>query len=384
VSDGAEPPGEHADWLHRVRALGPAIDASAAAREFASEIATGIVELLDAAGVYALMAPRDVGGGEAHPLDLIDVISELSYWDGSTGWYAHAVMTGGSVAGALFGDSAVEAIFPGGRYAHVAGQVAPTGTAVREGDGFRIKGRFSFGSGTPHAQWIVGGYVLDDLAPVMLIAVVPRSAVRFLDNWDVIGLRGTGSHDFEVPEQWIHGDFVHDPMAPRAPRGGALQRMGPMAMPCLSHGAFALGAARRMLDEWRAFACGKARPGGQMASESAAFQRDFSVLSADLRAADAYFRRTFTQLFDAARTGTIADDLRLDGRLCANHALAVALRIAQAAFTGCTTAPLRNGSPIQRCFRDIQAGNAHFLTAEQSVIDAGKVLAGVEGAVLVF
>ena len=44
----------------------------------------------------------------------------------------------------------------------------------------------------------------------------------------------------------------------------------------------------------------------------------------------------------------------------------------------------RNASALQRAFRDIHAGNAHFLTAEQSWIDAGKVLAGAEGAVLIF
>ena len=381
-------------WRERIRAMGPAIDAAAAARETESEIAPAIVAMLDDAGVYALMAPREVGGGEAHPLELIDVVDELSYWDGSTGWYAHAVMTGGSVAGAFLGPRAVEAIFPGGKFAHAAGQAAPTGKAVREGDHYRISGRFAFGSGSPHARWLVGGYLLFEggepvIGPhgqqTMLIGLAPREAVRFLGNWNVLGLRGTGSYDFEVPEQLLHADFLHDISAPRTPRGGALYRMGFMAMPCISHGAFALGAARRMLDEWLAFARGKVRAPGQMAHETTTFQRDFAALTAELRAADAWFRRTFAALFDAASAGGPSpDDLRLDGRLSTSHALAVAMRIAQAAFASCTTAAIRNGSPIQRCFRDIHAGNAHFLTAEQSVIDAGKVLAGIDGAVLVF
>jgi alkylation response protein AidB-like acyl-CoA dehydrogenase len=381
-------------WLQRIRDMGPGIDASATAREQESEIAPAVVGLLDRAGVFALMAPREVGGGEAHPLDLIDVISELSYWDGSTGWYAHAVMTGGSVAGAFLGPRAVEAIFPGGRFLHAAGQAAPTGQAVREGDRYRISGRFAFGSGSLHAHWIVGGYLLfEDGQPVigphgvqtMLIGIAPRETVTFLGNWNVLGLRGTGSYDFEVREQLLHADFFHDTSAPRTPRGGALYRMGFMALPCISHGAFALGAARRMLDEWLRFARTKPRAPGQMAHEMQTFQRDFATLTAELRAADAWFRRTFVALFDAASEGKVpGEDLKLDGRLSTSHALAVATRVAQAAFSSCTTAALRNGSAIQRCFRDINAGNAHFLTAEQSVIDAGKVLAGVEGAVLVF
>lgn len=381
-------------WLERVRALGPMIDAAAAENEFATELAPQVVGALDAAGVFALMAPRAVGGGEAHPLELIDVIAELSYWDGSAGWYAHAVMTGGAVAGAYLGDSAVAAIFPGGRFLHAAGQAAPTGRAERVAGGYRISGRYSFGSGSPHAQWLVGGYVLHEDGkpvtggqgqPVMLIGLVPRETVRFLGNWDVLGLRGTGSYDFEVPEQVLHPDFFHNTAAPRPPRGGSLYRMGFMALPCISHGAFALGAARRMLDEWRKFARAKPRGDGRPASEMPTFQRDHALAVADLRAAEAYMKQTFARLFDAAgRDASITADMQIDGRLAASHACTAALRIAQTAFAACTTTGLRNGNGLQRCFRDITAGNAHFLTAEQSWIDAGKVLAGVDGAVINF
>jgi alkylation response protein AidB-like acyl-CoA dehydrogenase len=380
-------------WLERIRALGPMIEAAAAANPDATELAPEVIAALDDAGVFAMMAPREVGGSEATPDELIDVIAELSYWDGSAGWYAHAVMTGGSVAGAFLGDRAVAAIFPGGRFLHAAGQAAPTGKAVREGDHYRISGRYSFGSGSPGAQWIVGGYVLHEAgepvmrhgAPVMLIGLAPRETVRFLGNWDVIGLRGTGSYDFEVAEQLLHEDFVFNPGAPVQRRGGALYRMGFMALPCISHGAFAVGATRRLLDEWLAFAKGKARGSGQPMRETATFQRDFARATADLHAAEAYLQGTFAKLYAAAEDGgdwTAA--MRLDGRLSTSHAFVVAMRVAQAGFASCTTHAIRDGSPLQRAFRDIHAGNAHFLTAEQSWIDAGKVLAGAEGAMLIF
>lgn len=373
-------------WLERIRALGPMIDARGAAVDSggATEIDRKVVETLDDLGVYALMAPRDVGGGEAHPSTLIDVISELSYWDGATGWYAHAVMTGGAVAGAFLGDTAIEAIFPGGRFAHAAGQAAPTGKAERTENGYRISGRYSFGSGTPGASFIVGGYALADNPSTMLIGLVPRDKVVFKGNWDVMGLRGTGSYDFEVPEQELHADFFLEAGAAKQKRGGTLYRMGFMALPCISHAAFALGATRRMLDEWVTFARSKQRGPGMKASDLPTFHRDIGMLTAEARAAEAYVRRTFDLLFEAAQAGEASDDLRLDGRLCANHALAAAVRVAQAAYSSSTTHGLRNGSAIQRVFRDINAGNAHFLTGEASVLDAGKVIAGTEGAALVF
>ena len=78
------------------------------------------------------------------------------------------------------------------------------------------------------------------------------------------------------------------------------------------------------------------------------------------------------------------DSLRIDGRLAACHAFRTGVRVVQAAFTASATTGLRDGHAIQRCFRDMQAGNAHFLTGEGALIEAGKALGGVDGATIVF
>ena len=144
--------------LARVRAIGPRLEALGEADLAATELSAEAVELLRDAGVFGMMAPRELGGGECDPQTLISAIRELSYWDGSAGWFAAAVMTGGSISGAWLGPKAVEAMYRSGeRLPLSAGQAAPTGTAVRDGDGYRISGSYSFGSGTPAADWIVGG-----------------------------------------------------------------------------------------------------------------------------------------------------------------------------------------------------------------------------------
>lgn len=375
-------------WLERTRALGPMIDAAAAADEDATELSPEVVAAIDAAGLFGIMAPAELGGGEAHPDDVIDAISELSYWDGSAGWYSHAVMTGGAVAGAFLGPRAIESIFHGNWFQRAAGQGAPTGKAERVEGGYRVSGRFAFGSGTPHACWIVGGYLLHEHGkpvlgegghPSMLIGLVPRESVRFHGNWNVLGLRGTGSYDFEVTEQVLPADFFFDSAAPVQQRGGPLYRMGFMAIPCLSHASFALGAARRMLDEWQAYATTKPRGSG-MAAGLDTFRHDFAAATADFRAADAYVRRTFSELYDAAVANRVTAELRLEGQLATSHAFTAAKRIAQTAFAACTTRAVRNGNAIQRCFRDIHTGSAHVLNSDQALIDAGGVLVGAAGA----
>lgn len=382
-----------ASLLEEVRALRGLIERSAAEHENASELGAELRQAIEESNLLRLMAPRAVGGLEADPQLLIDVLRELSYYDGSTGWYCGAVMTAGAVAGAFLGERAVDAIFGGEGRARAAGQAAPLGKAERVGDGYRVSGSFSFGSGSPSADWLVGGYVLhEDGEPVlvehgqpqMLIALVPRAKVEFLGNWDVMGLRGTGSYDFRVLEQVVHEDFAFDPMAPRPRRGGALYKMGFMAIPCLTHASFAVGCGRRALDEWADFARTKKRPPRGFAGEAPTLQRDMAHAHGELRAAEAYVRATFAELYDGAERGEIAEDLRLDGRICASHATRVAAQAAQMAFSSATTTALRQGSRLQRCYRDLQAGAAHFMTGEQSNIEIGAVLAGAPGAHLVF
>ncbi len=380
--------------LEKIRALGPQLDARGGANQNATEISGETIAALKQLGVFGMMAPRELGGLECNPQTLISAIRELSYWDGSAGWFAAAVMTGGSISGAWLGPKAIEAMYrPGAGVPLSAGQAAPTGTAVREGDSYRISGSYSFGSGTPAADWIVGGFVVHEngqpvmLAPGvprMLIAMVPRETVTFKGNWDVIGLRGTGSYDFTIHEQLLHEDFFYEPGATPQRHGGALYRMGFMALPCIHHASFPLGVAQRALDEWRKFAESKARAPGLMANQLHTFQRDFAAATAELRASEAYVRRTYEQLYAAAEAGHVPDGLRADGRLCACNAYAMAMRVVQAAFAGTTTFGIRDTNAIQRTFRDIQAGNAHFLTADMAFIDAGKWLAGIEGAQLVF
>lgn len=240
---------------------------------------------------------------------------------------------------------------------------------------------------------LVGGYLVHDEGvqvvdangqPMLLWAAVPRGKVNFLGNWDVLGLRGTGSFDFEVPEQHIHEDFTFNLGAPQLQRGGPLYRMGFMTFSCISHGAYALGAARRMLEEWRKYARGKERAPGMMLNDMQTFQRDFAIAHADLKAAEAYMKQVYSNLYDAAVAGNVTMELQLEAKLSASHAYGSAMRITNAACAAAATTGLRGGSALQRFFRDITGGNAHVLTGEMSWIEAERVLGGVEGADLFF
>jgi hypothetical protein len=109
--------------LEEVRALRGLIERNAVENEHASELGAELRQAIEEANLLRLMAPREVGGLEADPQLLIDVLRELSYYDGSTGWYCGAVMTAAAVAGAFLGDRA-------GRHHRPA---VPAGRAVAVG-----------------------------------------------------------------------------------------------------------------------------------------------------------------------------------------------------------------------------------------------------------
>jgi hypothetical protein len=100
-----------------------------------------------------------------------------------------------------------------------------------------------------------------------------------------------------------------------------------------------------------------------------------------VRSVEAYVRNTFAAVFRSTEQGNVPDDLKLDGRLSASNAISVGARIGPQAFSAAATTGLRNGNRIQRCFRDLQARNAHFMTGEESFINAGRYLTGIPGSV---
>jgi alkylation response protein AidB-like acyl-CoA dehydrogenase len=88
-------------FIARLRALRDLIEKSADVSEEATQLSDEVIDALERVELFKMLAPRAVGGMEAHPLLVIDALRTLSYFDGSTGWYCQAAVTGPAVAGAF-------------------------------------------------------------------------------------------------------------------------------------------------------------------------------------------------------------------------------------------------------------------------------------------
>lgn len=184
--------------LERVRELGPTLRERALEAERAGRHSDQTIADLDATGAFDIASPAEFGGHELTVRQQLDVISEVSKWDGSCGWIVWAgASTNWIPAGS--GARVVEEVYgPGWVGPRVAGSShfpASRGRARRVEDGWIISGGpWAFATDSLWAPFTNLGCIADDGdGPYLVAAQVPVSELRFLDDWQVAGMRGTGS-----------------------------------------------------------------------------------------------------------------------------------------------------------------------------------------------
>jgi alkylation response protein AidB-like acyl-CoA dehydrogenase len=184
--------------LEKVRAIGPTLRARAPEAERASRLSDETIADLDATGAFNIASPAEFGGFELSVREQLDVVIEVSKWDGSCGWVVWAgASTDWIVAGS--GSRVLEEVFApewvGPRVAGSSHFPASRGRARRVDDGWIITGGpWTFATASLWSPFTNLGCIAEDAGGTYLVAVqVPRDELKFLDDWHVAGMRGTGS-----------------------------------------------------------------------------------------------------------------------------------------------------------------------------------------------
>jgi alkylation response protein AidB-like acyl-CoA dehydrogenase len=378
-----------ADPVATTRALFDLIDREAPVTEAEATLSGAVVDAFHEHGLFGLMIPKELGGTEADLLTTLEVYEEASRADGSTGWSLLANATTSAFAAAYCGDNAVAAMFGSDRFPTHAGQFSPRGTAQLQTDGnYRVSGRYSFGSGSGHSNWMGGGafemraanegsemVVAPSGLPVIRAFFVPRENVEFLGNWDVMGLTGTGSYDYAVPEQVVDAEFTFDLINAVPRRGGPVCRLGVMGLTAVGHAAFALGVGRRALEEMLRVLETKHRLGASAPlRDQQKFRYEFARHDAALRSARAFVFESFASVQDTLFAGDDPSPVqRARLRQSTTYVTHVAEETVRFAYATAGTDALRPGA-LQRCFRDIHAATQHLMVDDSTFVDATAVI----------
>jgi len=348
-----------------------------------------LVDAMEKAGLFGLWKPRSLGGPELSPLALLIITEELARQDGSFGWCAVIPAGYSRLAGAME-ESAAREVFGAGRGV-LAGALTPSGKAIVVPGGYRVTGRWSYGSFIEYSDWVLGGCVTEDESGPLKFAdggtqfrlcLFPRAAVEVLDIWHVGGLRATGSNDYRVTDIFVPEAFsIPMPEFNPPPR-----HPGPLyAIPLPSTfvagiAAVLLGIARAAIDSVIEIAATKTTAG------TGPVLRDKPLAQADLARAEAMLRSGRAYLFDevgAMWNDTLAGrpvtmQSRAQVRLAAVQAGQNAIAATDLMYQLAGGASLFQSGRLERCLRDIHAAGQHFVMSPQTWLEPiGRALFGM-------
>ncbi|MGY1703429.1 acyl-CoA dehydrogenase family protein [Geodermatophilus sp. SYSU D00697] len=339
----------------------------------AGRIAEPVVEELHRIGAIGVFTPRELGGAEMTPRQSMDLFRTLSYADPSTGWVTMAMGLATGLAGAFFGKEAARELFATPRLG-IAGQGTRPGRAVPVDGGHRISGEWSFASGIKHCTHLHTA-ALDTETGQTRFFIVPVEQVTFIENWDVLGLRGTGSIDYTLEDCFVPIEYSYPSLSTEPVTGGDLYRIGIGNFASINHGGWVLGVGRRVLDELAAVVRAKAgRPGAL--TDTDAFAERYAKAEVQLRAAKALLYEVWEEIeATLARGQEIPLRQHTLNRVALHNATFSVAEIAQFAYVSAGTDALRRGT-LQRLFRDVHGGTQHVSSSPLIMQSAGRELAG--------
>ena len=345
---------------------------TAAEAEAARRVAPSFITALRSSGLAPSAAPRSVGGTDPAPSDLLDVVRKVATADASAGWVTMIYVTTAAAAHWVPPEGLSE-LFQRGADTLLAGVVAPRGQATTTSDGFRLSGRWPFGSGAADADWIGLGAVIDQNPDRTGIFWVPRERVEILDTWDVVGLRASASHDLEVDQAPVPERLVSYLDSPPHTME-AVARFPVYGLLAAGIGAVAIGLAEAALEEGVELAGGKTPTGSKRRlADRPAFQEAVARAEAALESAWYYLAHV------AARAETVAslgDKVRL--RLAATAAVEASRLAIDSIYTLAGGSSIYARSPLQRYLRDIHTASQHMMIAQPTWELTGRVLLGID------
>jgi alkylation response protein AidB-like acyl-CoA dehydrogenase len=368
-------------WVDELREHAPAIEAG---RRVPQELS----DRLGADGFFRMLVPASLGGGEVHPREFAAALQTLARGDGAAGWLAMTGSTTGLLT-AYLPETGARAVLEGAPHAALAGVFAPSGRATPVDGGYRLSGRWAFGSGCENATWRVGGaLVFEGDAPRKLPSGGPEIRSFFFradeskveDTWRTAGLRGTGSHHMSVEDVVVPAERSTCILADVPAHEGALYRFPVFGLLATGVASVGLGIASHALELGLEMARSKrSRGGGKLMGESEIVQVELATAQGELGAAEAFLRTTLDAAWaQAERTSEpLGEEARARLRLAATHAARSAAAVTDRVYHLCGGASIWDSNPLSRCFRDVHVMTQHVMVSPATLKPIGRIALGL-------
>src|SRR5258707_15108098 len=349
------------DYLARARELRRILAAGGDEAERRREVTPEVVEALIERGIFKMLLPKSIGGAELDPLTYTAVLEELARGDGSTAWCL-GQNSGCSMIAPYLAPEIAREIFGGPHGILAWGPDMPgAGRAVAVEGGYRVTGRWGFATGSRHASWL-GCHVsvcepdgaprlLPTGRPVVRTMIFRKSEAPIIDNWHVLGLRGTGSDSYQLDNHFVpqHYTAGRDNEAERHEQGPLYQFTSGMIY-AMSFAHVSMGIARGAYDAFIEIARDKVPRGAKGTfRENNVIQSPVSQSEARLQSSRAYLRGVIGEMWEEAqRDNRISPDQHPQLRLAATWAIHQARDVVATVYHAAGAAAIFEANPLER------------------------------------
>jgi indole-3-acetate monooxygenase len=347
-----------------------------------SHVPRDVIDSMKRAGIFRAATPRRFGGDARSPAEFLRVVEAIAVADGSAAWVA-AFGSANTYLAALPLETQRK-IYAGGPDQVFAGGLYPLQPARLVEGGVRVTGRWRFASGCMAADWIGVGISVEtplfksQAQSTTYMAVCPANEVQIIENWDVVGMQGTGSHDTSVQDKFYSLEWI-------CARGAVglidepLYRYPALSYQAEVHAAVNIGLARAALDTVTEMSGGaKIMPGAAKLADRAYYRSELARAEAKWRSARAFFYDASERAWEVLLAGNpVRLELENLLRLSATHAAHASAEVVQQAYRIAGMAAIHKSHRLQRILRDSMVVTQHASLSEGTYEAAGAIFTGV-------
>lgn len=378
--------------IERARALAPKLAERAFAADREGRVSTQTISEMAEAGLFRVLQPKRWGGYELDPRVFYTVQMALAEGCMSTAWM-YGVVGVHPWQLALFPEAAQQDVWAKDSSIRIASTYMPTGKAERVDGGYRFSGRWGFSTGVEHCDWIFLGGLLPkkDGSGTLEHAtfLLPKSDYTVEENWDVLGLRGTGSHDIIVKDVFVPehrtqrtNDHSDAGCPGRETNPGWLYRIPFTQVFQRAVSSACIGALEGAVAEFRQRSASHIGKHGNKMAEDPNAQ---TAVTEAMMAADQLklvLFRNYARIVHCAKTGDkMAVEERLLQRAQASSVPKVTGRAIDELMRACAASGTYKTNAIERVFRDIHQGRTHIANNTDAYVRAhGAVMLGLPNA----
>ncbi len=343
-----------------------------------------IVRKLRAGGLFRMNMPRSWGGPEMNPMDQVEVIETLSWGDASVGWCSFIWCDSGIYSGYL-DDKVARELYPNLDMAQ-SGWVYPGGRGVRVDGGYKLTGRWIFGSGSNHCERLAAGFAVAETSapqvepgspPEWRVAIARPEQFTLHDTWHTMGLKGTGSTDYEtvdlfVPEEHTFA-FTDEPK-----RAGSIWKQPNHLLRKMS--GVPLGVARDAIDRAKQILVSKTdRLTGLAYKDSPINQQVIALAEGKLGAARAYVMESLSTQWEKLESDLPLTELeRAAVMISRQQAFQAGRDITRMMFDLVGGEAVYTRNRFERLVRDMETACQHIVAQEKTLQAPGGLLLGAE------